>query len=244
MGVRGVQGFFVMHNGGSATAGMTLTRLEDLRKVREVVRQLFEARGLDVEADSAAALEWTATRLGRAFQEGDPLATQLAAKGLLVVFATPRPWPTDRFQRESCTPAFEAATAETKDLLIVANEAASSHVLRAIAAWKTEEAEAGRVRHVQTMREAALRFNPLRRHDGPLHIRALGTDDDALERHRVKAEELPRYTPDDPLIAFLGLREGTVVECTRKSETAGVVTEFRLIEHTGDPTAPTDEMVL
>eukprot|EP00030_Apusomonadida_sp_AF-17_P002123 a262_287.p2 GENE.a262_287~~a262_287.p2 ORF type:complete len:217 (+),score=76.62 a262_287:34-651(+) len=58
------------------------------------------------------------------------------------------------------------------------------------------------------------------------------TDDEKaalLARYRLQQTQLPRMNTTDPVAKFYGLKSGTVVRITRKSETAGRYITYRLV---------------
>jgi DNA-directed RNA polymerase I, II, and III subunit RPABC1 len=53
--------------------------------------------------------------------------------------------------------------------------------------------------------------------------------DELLNRYGVKDSQLPRIFRSDPVVKYLGVDAGTVLEITRKSETAGRYVTYRLV---------------
>jgi DNA-directed RNA polymerase I, II, and III subunit RPABC1 len=50
-----------------------------------------------------------------------------------------------------------------------------------------------------------------------------------LDRYKVKDSQLPRILRDDPVVRYLGVDAGTVLEITRRSVTAGRYVTYRLV---------------
>jgi DNA-directed RNA polymerase I, II, and III subunit RPABC1 len=64
----------------------------------------------------------------------------------------------------------------------------------------------------------------------PRH-RALSPEEkrELLDRYKVRDAQLPRILREDPVVRYLGVEPGTVLEVTRKSETAGRYVTYRLV---------------
>jgi DNA-directed RNA polymerase I, II, and III subunit RPABC1 len=52
---------------------------------------------------------------------------------------------------------------------------------------------------------------------------------EVLDRYKVKDTQLPRILRHDPVVRYFGVEPGTVLEITRKSETAGLYITYRLV---------------
>jgi DNA-directed RNA polymerase subunit H len=50
-----------------------------------------------------------------------------------------------------------------------------------------------------------------------------------LARYGVQPSQLPRINPQDPAIRHLGVKQGDLIKITRKSQTAGESTFYRIV---------------
>lgn len=64
----------------------------------------------------------------------------------------------------------------------------------------------------------------------PLH-ELVSAEDKAkiLARYGVQPNQLPRINPQDPAIRHLGVKQGDLIKITRKSQTAGDATFYRIV---------------
>lgn len=52
-----------------------------------------------------------------------------------------------------------------------------------------------------------------------------------LERYRITTKELPKILESDPALAHIDAEPGDVIKITRKSQTAGKATYYRVVIH-------------
>jgi DNA-directed RNA polymerase subunit H (RpoH/RPB5) len=225
---------------------LPITRLEDLRKMRSMVQDLMLARNLLPPEECG----WSLAALHEAFREKSHGATRLVAHDtvtgvdprLVVFFATPRIG--DKLNRDAIECIFQEFETfisdfvdATPDIIVISNDEVSAHVLRSLAQWR-QDWGAGRPPFLlQTMKESMLRFNPIRRLDGPLFYRSVSEKEEeaVLRRARADKGELPRFSPTDPVVAFMGFWPGQLIEMKKKSETAGLIETLRVV---GRPDVP------
>lgn len=219
----------------------SITRLDELRKMRCMVQELMLARSLLPPEECS----WTAAALYQAFRNEDPGATRLVAHDmatdvrLVVYFATPRIG--DKLNGDAMDTIianFEKfieeqpnASVLAPDIIVVSNDDVTAHVARRIAQWRQEWGADRPHFLLQTMKEAQLRYNPLRRLDGPSYYRAVPEADEeaVLKKARSEKGELPRFSALDSVVAFMGFLPGQLIEMEKKSETAGLMKTLRVV---------------
>lgn len=226
----------------------SLTRLEDLRKIRKVVGELFRCRGIDPPSSCL----WSTARLTQAFTavervegegEGDGKdgkeeekeeegATQIVGYPLAVFFVTPRGEKLIRDDIDATLQRFEELPSpRPTQLVLIAGDKITAHMLRSIATWR--KGDTGRtVNTFHTFREAQLRYNPTVRQDGPIWYRMLAEGEEEKEtlcRLRAAKTELPQFSGSDVVMSFMGFPEGRVVEYMQRSETAGRSLMYRVV---------------
>lgn len=73
-------------------------------------------------------------------------------------------------------------------------------------------------------------FNPTHHDFVPRHIPLSQQDKEAvLERYRINQYQLPQILRTDPIVRYLGVEPGTVLEITRRFPTSGLYTTYRLV---------------
>lgn len=77
-----------------------------------------------------------------------------------------------------------------------------------------------------------LQFNITNHHLVPHHS---VLDDDQkselMSKYRIRENQLPKISPEDPVAKYFGVQLGQVMKITRSSETAGRYVTYRIVKH-------------
>lgn len=210
-----------------------------------MIQELMLARGLLPGEECG----WKVATLLEAFRLQKPGASRLVAFDsetgsvvrLVVFFATPHIG--DKLNREAIDLIFEnfetfigaggddVVSTLSPDIIVISADEVSAHVSRTMAQWKNDWGATRRPFALQTMKESMLRFNPLRRLDGPSFYRAVPPEEEegVMKTARADKGELPRFSAADAVVAFMGFAPGQLIEMEKKSETAGVLKTLRVV---------------